>query len=71
MPVARDDGIYYEDGKGKRGKRKRTFFFWRVKIMLSIIFNRGTKDIEDANYVFSPDHILNIIMKRSGSRTNW
>lgn len=23
--------------------------------MLSIIFNRGTKDIEDENYVFSPD----------------
>lgn len=23
--------------------------------MLSIIFNRGSKDIEDANYVFSPD----------------
>lgn len=23
--------------------------------MLSIIFNRGPKDIEDANYVFSPD----------------
>lgn len=23
--------------------------------MLNIIFNRGTKDIEDKNYVFSPD----------------
>lgn len=24
-------------------------------IMLNIIFNRGTKDIENENYVFSPD----------------
>lgn len=23
--------------------------------MLNIIFNRGTKDIENENYVFSPD----------------
>lgn len=36
--------------------------------MLSIIFNRGSKDIENANYVFSPDtYFKYICIKNSGN----
>lgn len=44
----RDWGSIYDSIYCKEG-------LWRAKIMLNIIFNRGTKNIEDKNYVFSPD----------------
>lgn len=39
--------------------------------MLNIIINRGVKDIEDENYVFSPDTYLNITMRMRGLRMSW
>ena len=43
-----------QESYGGVGKRV-SILPWRVKVMLSIIFNRGTKDLEDTNYVCSPE----------------